>query len=301
MARQTLQTTDKFQLVTDKLIGLIEQGVKPWTKPWHSTPYQNLITEHHYTGINPLLCTIDKIIHDWQYPLFVGFAQAKQQGWTIKKGSLSTWIRWGNTNVKETEDPETGETKQEFYRAFKWMNIFNVACLDDSQSDKKINDRIEKLISQNSSTNKEPRLEVAEAFIKQHNPTTQFGENVACYHPGTDTIRMPVYEDFSNAIAYYSTYIHEIVHWSGHPSRCARPFVAQFGSQAYAFEELIAELGAAMVCNELGINSELEHHAAYLDSWLSILKGDKKAFFQAAQKASVAANYLMPTSQQNSN
>jgi antirestriction protein ArdC len=147
-----LQATDKFQLVTDKLIGLIEQGVKPWTKPWHSTPYQNLITEHHYQGINPLLCTIDTIIHDWQYPFFVGFAQAKQQGWTIKRGSKSTWIRWGNTNVKETEDPETGETKQEFYRAFKWMNIFNVACLDDSQSDRKIDNLIERLTARNGST-----------------------------------------------------------------------------------------------------------------------------------------------------
>jgi antirestriction protein ArdC len=112
---------------------------------------------------------------------------------------------------------------------------------------------------------------------------------------------MPVYRDFTSTIAYYSTYIHELAHWTGHPSRCARSLVAQFGSQAYAFEELVAELGAAMVCNELGINSELEHHAAYLDGWLSILKGDKKAFFQAADRASVAANYLIPTPQQNSN
>ena len=88
---------------------------------------------------------------------------------------------------------------------------------------------------------------------------------------------------------------------SGHSTRCDRHLVAQFGSQAYGFEELIAEIGAAMVCNELGINSELEHHAAYLDSWLSILKGDKKAFFQAAGKATSAANYLISAQQQDSN
>jgi antirestriction protein ArdC len=295
------QAIDKFQLVTDKLIALIEQGVKPWTKPWHSAPYQNLITEHQYTGINPLLCTIDMIIHEWEYPFFVGFAQAKQQGWTIKKGSKSTWIRWGGTNVKETEDPETGETKKEFASAFKWMNIFNVACLDDSQSENKIGDRLEKLVSITDSINNEPRLEIVEAFIKKHNPNTQFGGNVACYHPGTDTIRMPVYEDFTSAIAYYSTYIHELTHWTGHSTRCARPLIGQFGSQAYAFEELVAELGAAMVCNQIGIDSNLEHHAAYLDDWLSILKGDRKAFFQAAGKAASAANYLIPTQQQESN
>jgi antirestriction protein ArdC len=91
------------------------------------------------------------------------------------------------------------------------------------------------------------------------------------------------------------------MHWTGHSSRCNRPLNNKFGSRAYAFEELLAELGAAMVCNELGINSELEHHAAYLDSWLSILKGDKKAFFQAAQKAAIAANYLISTQQQYNN
>jgi antirestriction protein ArdC len=301
MAKPKNQSTDKFQLVTDKLIALIEQGVKPWTKPWHSTPYQNLVTGHKYQGINPILCAVDMIIHDWQHPFFIGFAQAKQQGWTVKKGSRSTWIRWGGTKSEETEDPETGETKKEFVSAFKWMNIFNVACLDDSKSENKIGDRIEKLSFKNGSTNNEPRLEVAENFIAGHNPTTQFGGDVACYHPGTDTIRMPMYRDFSNASAYYSTYIHELVHWTGHSTRCDRPLVAQFGSQAYGFEELIAEIGAAMVCNELGINSELENHAAYLDSWLSILKGDKKAFFQAAGKAASAANYLISAQQQDSN
>ncbi|MGL5793981.1 MAG: ArdC family protein, partial [Waterburya sp.] len=256
---------------------------------------------HKYQGINPILCAVDMIIHDWQHPFFIGFTQAKQQGWTVKKGSKSTWIRWGGTNIKETEDPETGETLQEFVSAFKWMNVFNVACLDDSDSEQKIEDRIALALSSNNRINNESRLETAEAFIQRHNPKTQFGGDKALYHPATDTIRLPVYEDFSNAIAYYSTYIHELVHWTGNSSRCDRPLIAQFGSEAYAFEELIAEVGAAMVCNELGINSELEHHAAYLDSWLSILKGDKKAFFQAAGKAASAANYLISAQQQDSN
>jgi antirestriction protein ArdC len=297
MTGQQIQATDKFQLISDKLIALIEQGVKPWTKPWHSTPYQNLVTGHQYQGINPILCAIDMFLYDWQHPFFIGFAQAKQMGWTIKKGSRSTWIRWGGTNIKEIEDPETGESKKEFFSAFKWMSIFNVACLDDSQSDRKVNDYIQALSNLHKPINNASRIDRAEEFIQKHNPKTKFGGNKAFYHPATDTIRLPVYDDFSHAIAYYGTYIHELAHWTGHSSRCHRPLNNKFGTQAYAFEELIAELGAAMVCNELGINSELEHHAAYLDSWLKIFSGDKKAFFQAAGQAAIAANYLISTPQ----
>lgn len=293
------KATDKFQLVTDKIIALIEQGVPPWRKPWHSTPYQNLLTGHHYGGINPILCTIDMMLYHYEQPFFVGFAQAKERGWSVKKGSKSTWIRWGGTAVKETEEPETGETKTEYVTAGKWMSVFNVACLDDSQSERKISDleeirfavRLQEL-SPTSPSKPESRLEAAESFIASHSPKTQFGGDKALYHLGTDTIRMPCHEDFSQAVAYYATYLHELVHWTGHPDRCHRPLNSQFGSQAYAFEELIAELGAAMVCNHLGINSDLENHASYLDSWLSLLKGDKKVFFQAAQKATQAANYL---------
>jgi antirestriction protein ArdC len=212
MTRQQAQATDKFQIVTDKLIALIEQGVKPWTKPWYSTPYQNLVTGHQYQGINPILCAIDTIVYDWQHPFFVGFAQAKQMGWTVKKGSRSTWIRWGGTNVKETEDPETGEIKKEFFNSFKWMNIFNVACLDDSDSEQKISDRIAIALSSDNRVNNESRLESTEAFIQRHNPKTQFGGNKAFYQPSTDTIRLPVYKNFSHAIAYYGTYIHELMH-----------------------------------------------------------------------------------------
>ena len=285
------KATDKFQLVTDKLLALIEQGVKPWTKPWYATSYQNLLTGHQYQGINPLLCTIDMILYQYEHPFFVGFYQAKDNGWKIIKGSKSTWIRWGGSNVKETENPETGEIEKQYFNAFKWQNVFNVACIDDSESNIKISDRIKSLtVSVIPKT--EFRIEEAEAFIGEHKPNTQFGGDVACYHQATDTIRLPHYQSFSSAIAYYATYLHELVHWTGHESRCGRPLNNKFGTEGYAFEELIAEMGAAIVCNHLGIDSNLENHASYLNGWLRILKDDKKAFFQAAQKALSVADYL---------
>lgn len=286
------QALDKFQLITDKLLTLIEQGVKPWSKPWHSTPYQNLITGHRYRGINPILCTIDTLLYGYEHPFFISFRQARENGWKILKGCKSTWLRWGGTSVREIEDPETGETTTQYFTAFKFHNVFNVACIDDSDSDVKVGDRVEELL-RGRVDHDEPRLGAVEAFIARHNPNTRSGGDVACYHRGTDTICLPNYLSFSSAIAYYATYLHELVHWTGHESRCDRPLNNRFGSQSYAFEELIAEIGSAMVCNHLGMDSHLENHASYLDGWLRILKDDKKAFFRAAQNASTAAQYLI--------
>jgi antirestriction protein ArdC len=160
--------------------------------------------------------------------------------------------------------------------------------------------KIDSLIRQRKVTisgNSELRLPEVEQFIRQHLPKTQFGGNVAIYHIATDTIRLPEYETFSNAVAYYATYLHELVHWTGHQKRCNRPLNNKFGSGSYAFEELIAEIGAAMVCNHLGIDSKLEHHASYLDVWLKILKDDKKAFFDAARLAIGATQYLTAVQQ----
>jgi antirestriction protein ArdC len=92
------------------------------------------------------------------------------------------------------------------------MNIFNVACLDDSQSDRKVNDYIQALSNLCKPINNASRIDRAEAFIQKHNPKTKFGGNKACYHPVKDTIQLPVYENFSDAIAYYGTYIHELTH-----------------------------------------------------------------------------------------
>lgn len=285
------QKNDKFQLITDKLIPLIERGVKPWQKPWSATPYGNLITGHHYQGINPLICAIDTLLNDWQHPFFIGFEQAQEKNWKIIKGSKATYLRWGGTVAIESTNEETGETNKHYKNAGRWFNVFNATCLDDSDSNEKISDYLKKM--QVSGTNTEPRLEFAEALIKAQNATVVFGSDVACYIPSIDKIRMPHYNDFSGAIAYYATYLHELTHWTGHSQRLDRGIVGQFGSQSYAREELIAELGAAFVCSSLNIESQLEHHASYLDSWLSLLRDDNKAFFQAVGQAMKAANWLL--------
>lgn len=101
MAKSNYTPSDKFQIVSDRLMQLLENGVKPWVKPWKAVGYQNLITGHEYTGINPLLCAIDCMAQNYEQPYFLTFNQAKENGWTIKKGSESTWIRWGGSYAVE--------------------------------------------------------------------------------------------------------------------------------------------------------------------------------------------------------
>ncbi|WP_013334864.1 ArdC family protein [Gloeothece verrucosa] len=285
------KTIDKNELITNKLITLIETGVKPWAKPWHTAQYQNFLTSHIYRGINPLLCQIDLILNNWEHPFFLSYQQAKAQGWFVKKGSKATWIRWGGVYAAEVEDPQTKETKKEYRNGCRWFSVFNIACLDDTKSDRKIAERLETFSPKKSEDfNAIPEVE---AFINSLQLARHFGGPIACYIPSSDTIRMPKPSDFNSVEGFYSTYLHEIVHRTGHSSRCDRPLDNPKGSTGYAFEELIADLGSAFLCNHFGINYSLENHTSYLNSWLQVLSSDKTAFLKAAQKANEAFNYLI--------
>ena len=130
--------------------------------------------------------------------------------------------------------------------------------------------------------------------LLQHSPAPIIeGGDRAFYQPATDMIRLPARADFINPEAFYSTALHEMTHSTGHASRLDRDFSGRFGTEAYAFEELIAELGSAFLNAELGIlGATLPDHAHYLASWIRILKGDKRAIFTAAAAASKAAAFI---------
>ncbi len=133
----------------------------------------------------------------------------------------------------------------------------------------------------------------AEAFFAAIGADIRHGGNRACYVPSLDQIRMLPFEAFRDPVAYYATLAHEATHLTGHPSRCARDLRGRFGDEAYAAEELIAELGAAFVCTDLALTPEPRpDHAAYAASWLKVLRGDKRAIFTAAAKAQAAADWM---------
>jgi antirestriction protein ArdC len=225
----------------------------------------------------------------YEYPLYVGFAQAKELGWIVK--GKATWIFFGGTGKKQIEDEETKELKDVFYRMHKWQSVFNVAYIDDSNSDHKVADYVAKF----KPVKNKPveSIKAADDFVKAQKSVITFGGDVAAYSPSLDKIMMPVVDDFLSTEGYYSTLFHEHIHWTGHTSRLNREMSTQFGSPKYAFEELIAELGASFICNEMGIEQSLEHHASYIKSWQKSLKESDKAFFKALSAAQQAADMLL--------
>jgi len=296
------EASDKFQIVTDKLVQLLETGVKPWSKPWHSqnseSIFRNLVSGHCYKGINPIICLIDILSLGDDRPYFVGFSQAKELDWKLKKGSKSTWLRWGGTVAKSTEN-ENGETEKHFYNACKWLNVFHVSLFDDSEAKIKIADYAAKYEGVKLEViNPDARLTEADRLITSTGAKIRYGGGRACYSPDADMILMPDFEQFTSASSFYATAIHELSHWTGHKTRCDRELSGHFGSANYAYEELIAEIGAAFTCNHLGISGEMENHASYIASWIKALKDDKKFFFKAATEARKASEFLIDSTSQ---
>jgi len=137
------------------------------------------------------------------------------------------------------------------------------------------------------------RIGHAEAFFAALGADIRHGGNRACYVPSLDQVRMPPLPAFRDAVAYYATLAHEATHWTGHASRCARDLRGRFGEEAYAAEELVAELGAAFLCADLALAPEPRpDHAAYVASLLKVLRGDKRAIFTVAAKAQQAADWM---------
>ena len=199
----------------------------------------------------------------------------------MKKGSKGTKVVYFDM-IKIT-DKDTGE--DEIIPMLKSFTVFNIEQCENLNP--------EKLMIKGSEQNSETVNDIQEI----EEIAASFGVKIAhleslkspCYIPSQDEIRMPNKEQFQTTENYYATLLHELVHSTGHESRLNREFSKRFGNEAYAFEELIAELGAAFLCADFGlIGATVENHAAYLQSWLQVLKNDKKAIFTAASQASKA-------------
>ena len=291
MSRTRPQAQDKYQLITDKLLTLMEQGTLPWQKPWFGNPPRNLIGGNPYQGSNPLLLTVQMLADQHQDPYFIGYHQAKDQGWNITKGSKASWILFAGTTSKEVENDQ-GEKQENRYRIHKWHAVYNIACIDDGEGGRQLQEWKEKYRT-TSSISEAQRVEQAEAFITSTGARIQHGGDVACYSPASDRINLPNFSAFTSPEAYYATALHELTHWTGHPTRLSRDQSGSFGSQSYAYEELIAELGAAFLCNQLELIPQTENHASYLAHWLTLLKQDNRLFLKASREASKASDYLM--------
>jgi len=277
-----------YQIITDQIIKELEKGKIPWKKPWggpESEP-KNLISKKNYSGINFFLLSM----LGFNEPYFMTFKQAKQLGGNVKKGEKGFPVIFWKINPEKKN--QQGDTIHDKYAFMKYYKVFNISqCEGIDQTKIPVIPDFEKL-------DFFPILEaekVANGYIGR--PEIQHKKNQAYYFPAVDLINMPEKENFHGTEEYYSTLFHEMVHSTGHSKRLNRPelnTVEHFGSINYSREELVAELGAAFLCSQSGINNTLENSAAYIQSWLKKLKAKDNIrwIVEASSKAQKAANYI---------
>ena len=274
--------TDIYQTVTDNIIAALEAGVKPWSCPWQRVPGMygvpsNFATGIAYSGMNIMLLWCSASEQGFGDSRWMTYKQAQAVGGQVRKGEHGTTAIFYTTLEKENEGGEIDQIPM-----LKTFNVFNVEQIDGlPQTTETVNPE----------ATFAPLPEAENLFRKSGANIIEKGQN-AFFQPSTDEVWLPERHLFSDTANFYATGLHELVHWSGGKKRLSREMKGKFGSEDYAFEELIAELGSAFLMADLGIVGEVQHES-YIASWLKALKNDKRYIFKAASAASKAHRYLM--------
>lgn len=287
---QTTTTVDVYSRITERIIADLAQGVRPWLKPWSAQESGHLITRplryngDPYKGVNVLLLWGAATDKGFSSPFWMTYKQAQELGGQVRKGETGSLVVYANRFTK-TETNEEGEDIEREIPFLKGYTVFNTDQIDG------LPERFQPAPLPSPA----PELlhQAAESFFASTGASFRHGGNRAFYTTAGDFIQMPPPQAFKDPESYAAIKAHELIHWTGHSSRMAREFGKRFGDNAYAFEELVAELGAAFLCADLQLTPEPRpDHAAYLASWLKVLRQDKRAIFAAAAHAQRAADYL---------
>jgi len=292
MAKTKKPRKDIYSRITDKIIADLEKGVRPWMKPWNAEHAAGRITRplrHNgqpYNGINILMLWSAASAAGYSAPIWMTFKQALQLGANVRKGEKGELVVYANTVTRTEQDETTGEEQEHTIPFMKGYTVFNVDQIEGLpphyyQLAEPVLDPVQ-------------RIAHAESFFAATSARINHGGNQAYYTIGADRIQMPPFESFCDAESYYATLAHETTHWTRHPSRLDRDFSRKrFGDEGYAQEELVAELGSAFLSADLELTPEVrDDHTAYIESWLKVLKNDKKAIFTAAAHAQRAVDFL---------
>jgi len=281
---------DLYATITQKIIEQLEDGTPPWRRPWAvqgtGLP-SNASTGKHYRGINILLLWLAAENNGWDSSLFGTFRQWKELGGHVNRGEKGTRIVFWNVQSKTVIDDQTGEEKEERFPFARAYTVFNLEqCGGDAL------DRFRARLPESTFVDYEP----AEKLIEATGADIRFGGGRAFYDRLGDHIKVPRKETFESAAGYYSTVLHELTHWTGHPTRLNRlEKLVRFADSSYAMEELVAEMGASFLTAALGVPylPDEDQSAAYIGNWLKVLKNDSKAIFTASTAASAAADFVM--------
>lgn len=291
MTTASASRIDVYSRVTNRIVEELEQGVRPWMKPWNAEHAAGRITRplrHNgeaYRGINILMLWASAESQGFSCPIWMTFQQAKELGGFVRKGEYGSPVVYASS-FKKKEQAESGEEVEAEIPFLKEYTVFNASQVEG------LPDKFYALA--------EPREETpewivrADQFFANTKADIRTGGNQAYYAITEDYIRMPPFETFRDAESHAATLGHETIHWTRNSKRLDRDFGRKrFGDEGYAMEELVAELGSAFLCADLQITPEVrEDHAAYIQSWLKALKEDKRAIFTAASHASKAVEFL---------
>lgn len=276
---------DMYKEVTARIVAELESGALPWLKPWRggagvvADMPRNAVSRRAYSGVNVIILWSEALTMGYPRSDWLTYKQAIQLGGNVRKGEHGQAIifiaRVPNKKAKPDDKDKT-------FSMMKTYTVFNVAQCDGLPAD----------LTAPKEIIPQPALdETYSAFVQATGARIAHGGDRAFYMPSTDSIVMPPVGAFKTLDSYKATELHELTHWTGAKHRLARDFSGRFKSEAYAFEELIAEIGAAFLCAHLGVTGELRH-AGYVANWLKVLKDDNKAIFTAASQASKAADLL---------
>lgn len=278
--------TNVYEMVTERIIAELEKGVIPWEKPWtgvRSGAY-NRVSKRPYSLLNQML-----LKHTGEYATY---KQWQDLGGQVKKGEKSEIVVFWKIFEAEETNKDTGEKETKKIPLLRYYNVFHISQVEGVEplAPEQLNDEVEPI--------EEADKIITDYITREHIDFTECRSNEAYYSPSSDRVVVPMKEQYKVINEYYSTTFHELTHSTGHKNRLNRletGAVAAFGSETYSKEELVAEIGSASLMNLLGIETvkTFRNSAAYIQSWLQVLRNDNKFIVSASSKAEKAVNYIL--------
>lgn len=275
-----------YETVTALVLEAMERLGPDWVKPWTSNAVGTLnpTTDKHYRGVlNQIILGITAWKHDYSHGLWAGFGQWRNAGHFVAKGQKSVHI----LRPKMVKRADDNGNESMICIGFAGCAVFNVQQLQNPDA------AIEQFATfHDSPLPEDNRVHSVDQWIADTGADIHHGAQSAYYQPSSDSVHVPDFTVFRDAASYYSTILHELTHWTGAKSRLDR-LGNRFDRSAYAREELVAELGAAYLCHDHGIEpTPRDDHAQYLKGWMQALRGDSNAIFDAARKSTAACRFL---------
>ena len=283
---------DIYSRIINRIIADLEQGTRPWHRPWSVAHAEGRIVRplRHsgipYRGINVVMLWSAAVAAGYTCPTWLTFKQAIELGGNVRKGERGELVVYANSITRTETDTKGEETEREipFLKGYTVFNAEQCEGLPAHYTARPAAPALSPL----------QRIEEADRFFAATGADIRHGGTRAYYAEGSDHVQMPPFETFESAESHAATLAHELTHWTKHRTRLDRDMGrVKWGDEGYAREELVAELGAAFLCADLGVTPDVrDDHAAYIATWLKVLKEDKRLIFSAASHAQRAADYL---------